>query len=178
VAEKRTTHSDNPLRIEGYLGAAGSNHLYVFWNQPGTTEGGSSGSPLYSPDGRVIGQLHGGSASSSTSGPADPADWYGRVYTSWPGGGTASSRLSNWLDPAGTGAEFIDGLDSTPTDPTLPVAGFNWTAEELTVSFTSTSTDDGGAPAHAWDFGDGSSSTEENPVHTYAADGSYTVTLT
>ena len=178
VAEKRITHSSNPLRIEGYLGGAGTNHLYVFWNQPGTTEGGSSGSPLYSPDGRVIGQLHGGYASCSTSGPTDHADWYGRVFTSWTGGGTDSSRLSNWLDPAGTGAEFIDGLDSTPTDPTLPVAGFSWTAEELTVSFTSTSTDDGGAPAHAWDFGDGSTSTEQNPVHTYAADGSYTVTLT
>src|SRR5690606_8309741 len=112
------------------------------------------------------------------TGPTAHADWYGRVSTAWTGGGTDSSRLSHWPDPAGTGAEFIDGLDSTPTDPTLPVAGFNWTAEELTVSFTSTSTDDGGAPTHAWDFGDGSSSTEENPVHTYAADGSYTVTLT
>ncbi|MCB9184694.1 MAG: PKD domain-containing protein [Flavobacteriales bacterium] len=29
-----------------------------------------------------------------------------------------------------------------------------------------------------WDFGDGSSSTEQNPLHTYAALGTYTVTLT
>ena len=29
-----------------------------------------------------------------------------------------------------------------------------------------------------WDFGDGSTSTEQNPVHTYAADGNYTITLT
>ena len=178
VAEKRITHSSNPLRIEGYLGASGTNHLYVYWNQPGTTEGGSSGSPLYSPDGRVIGQLHGGYASCSTSGPEQHVDWYGRVYTSWSGGGSDGTRLSNWLDPLGTGAEFIDGLDSTPTDPTLPVAGFTWAADELTVSFTSTSTDDGATLDHAWDFGDGNSSTDENPVHTYGADGSYTVTLT
>ena len=178
VAEKRITHSSNPLRIEGYLGASGTSHLYVYWNQPGTTEGGSSGSPLYSPDGRVIGQLHGGYASCSTSGPEQHVDWYGRVYTSWAGGGSDTTRLSNWLDPAGTGAEFIDGLDSTPTDPTLPVAGFTWTADELTVDFTSTSTDDGATLDHAWDFGDGNSSTDENPVHTYAAGGSYTVTLT
>ncbi|HRN61905.1 MAG TPA: proprotein convertase P-domain-containing protein [Luteimonas sp.] len=178
VAEKRIVHSSNALRIEGYLGAAGTNHLYVFWNQPGTTEGGSSGSPLYSPDGRVIGQLHGGYASCTTSGPTNHVDWYGRVFTSWAGGGSDSSRLSNWLDPVATGAMFIDGLDSTPTDPTLPVAGFSWAADELTVTFTNTSTDDGATLDYAWDFGDGNSSTDEHPVHTYAADGSYSVSLT
>src|SRR5699024_9066384 len=30
----------------------------------------------------------------------------------------------------------------------------------------------------AWDFGDGSTSTEENPVHVYTEQGSYTVQLT
>ena len=176
VAEKRITHSSNPLEISGYF-ATGNSHLHVFWDRPGTTEGGSSGSPLYSPEGRVIGQLHGGLASCSTTG-AEHSDYYGRVFLSWTGGGSDSTRLSNWLDPAATGAEFIDGLDSTPTDPTLPVAGFTWTAEELTVSFSNTSTDDGDTLTYAWDFGDGSSSTESDPVHTYAADGSYTVTLT
>ena len=68
VAEKRITHSDTPLRIEGYLGNTGASHLWVQWNQRGTTEGGSSGSPIYSPEGRVVGQLHGGYASCSTTG--------------------------------------------------------------------------------------------------------------
>ena len=176
VAEKRITHSSNPLEISGYFGT-GTSHLHVFWNTPGTTEGGSSGSPLYSPDGRVIGQLHGGLASCSTTG-ADHSDYYGRVFTSWTGGGANNSRLSNWLDPASTGAEFIDGLDSTPIDPTLPVAGFSVTTDERTATFTNTSTDDGETLASAWDFGDGNTSTDGNPVHTYAADGTYTVGLT
>lgn len=176
VAEKRITHSSNPLQISGYF-ATGNNHLHVFWDTPGTTEGGSSGSPLYSPDGRVIGQLHGGLASCSTTG-ADHSDYYGRVFTSWTGGGADGSRLSNWLDPAATGAEFIDGLDSMPVDPTLPVAGFTFTTEELTATFTNTSTDDGDTLTSAWDFGDGNTSTDENPEHTYAADGTYTVELT
>ncbi len=45
----------------------------------------------------------------------------------------------------------------------------------LTVSFKDTSVN---ANKFLWDFGDGSNSTEVNPVHTYTAAGSYTVTLT
>ncbi|HOT91991.1 MAG TPA: PKD domain-containing protein, partial [Anaerolineae bacterium] len=56
----------------------------------------------------------------------------------------------------------------------LPVAGFNSTASELTVSFTNTSLH---AHTYLWDFGDGVTSGEVNPVHTYTADGTYTVTL-
>ncbi|MFN2418754.1 MAG: DNRLRE domain-containing protein, partial [Candidatus Limnocylindria bacterium] len=46
----------------------------------------------------------------------------------------------------------------------------------LTVAFTDTST--GGATAWAWNFGDGVTSTEQHPTHTYTAAGSYTVKLT
>ena len=35
-----------------------------------------------------------------------------------------------------------------------------------------------GAVTYAWNFGDGNTSTLANPIHTYAADGNYTVTLT
>lgn len=55
-----------------------------------------------------------------------------------------------------------------------PVAGFTFSAEELTVTFTSTSTD---ADTYAWDFGDGTASTEQNPSHTYSAAGTYSVEL-
>jgi PKD repeat protein len=46
----------------------------------------------------------------------------------------------------------------------------------LAVRFTDQST--GNVTAWAWDFGDGNSSTEQNPTHTYMAPGIYTVTLT
>ncbi|MGO3127826.1 MAG: pre-peptidase C-terminal domain-containing protein [Luteimonas sp.] len=180
VAEKRITHSDNPLRVEGYLGNSGDSHLWVQWNQRGTTEGGSSGSPIYSPEGRVIGQLHGGYASCSTTG-ADHVDWYGRLFTSWTGGGTAETRLSDWLDAAGTGAEFVDtiGADGGGT-PGAPVAGFDFTVDNdtLTVTFTDTSSDDGEIVSYAWAFGDGTTSTEASPVKTYDEAGVYSVSLT
>jgi len=49
----------------------------------------------------------------------------------------------------------------------------------LTCNFTSTSSDpDGTIASYNWTFGDGFSSTAQNPSHTYGAGGSYTVTLT
>jgi subtilisin family serine protease/subtilisin-like proprotein convertase family protein len=64
---------------------------------------------------------------------------------------------------------------------TAPYASFEYTQTAGTVSFTSTVTPNqcGGAIAgYHWDFGDGSESFEPNPTHTYAAVGTYTVTLT
>ena len=72
------------------------------WEQ-GTTEPGSSGSALFDPSTkRLVGYLSGGSAScSNTAG----LDCYGKFSVGWTLG------LSNWLDPNGTGALFIDGAD-------------------------------------------------------------------
>jgi hypothetical protein len=52
-----------------------------------------------------------------------------------------------------------------------PVADFTYSANELEISFTAT--DQGNN--HLWDFGDGSTSTDINPVHTYSVDGMYIV---
>lgn len=58
-------------------------------------------------------------------------------------------------------------------------AGFTASPEQgdapLTVQFTDTST--GNVTSWFWDFGDGSNSTSQNPIHTYSGPGSYTVTL-
>lgn len=60
-------------------------------------------------------------------------------------------------------------------DNTVPVSSFTYTQNELTFNFTNTST---GAISYLWDFGDGSTSTLENPSHSYATSGLYVVTLT
>jgi PKD repeat protein len=60
-----------------------------------------------------------------------------------------------------------------------PTADFTPSCNELTCSFNSTSNDpDGTITAHSWDFGDGGTSPETNPSHSYQAEGTYTVTLT
>jgi PKD repeat protein len=57
----------------------------------------------------------------------------------------------------------------------LPNTDFDYVTEIYTTSFTNT-TEEGDNPT--WDFGDGNTSTEENPTHTYDAEGTYFVTLT
>ncbi len=60
-----------------------------------------------------------------------------------------------------------------------PTANFSYTTSGLTANFTDTSSDsDGTIASRSWAFGDGGSSTATNPSHTYAAAGTYTVTLT
>jgi PKD repeat protein len=54
----------------------------------------------------------------------------------------------------------------------MPTAGL----APLTVTFTDAST--GNPTSWTWDFGDGGTSTERNPHHTYTAVGNHTVTLT
>ncbi len=115
--EKRITHSTTATRTTSYGGAntnptspGDGTHIFARWIPGiGVTEGGSSGSPLYSPEKRVIGQLHGGPSSCSAADNAK-ADYYGRVSVSWTGGGTNATRLSNWLDAGGTGAQTLDGV--------------------------------------------------------------------
>jgi PKD repeat protein len=58
-----------------------------------------------------------------------------------------------------------------------PEASFEFDQAGLSVSFTNTSTDNGAA-SYLWDFGDGFTSTEANPVHDYSSGGVYEVCLT
>ena len=73
---------------------------------------------------------------------------------------------ASYVTVSGTGpaADF----SATPTSGTEP----------LTVVFTDASTSYDGIVSWLWDFGDGQTSTEQNPTHVYAQDGTYTVTLT
>jgi PKD repeat protein len=69
----------------------------------------------------------------------------------------------------------------TPTAPPAnvpPHAEFAVSCEQLTCRFTDQSADpDGTITSRVWDFGDGATSTERSPSHTYAAGGQYNVTL-
>jgi PKD repeat protein len=66
--------------------------------------------------------------------------------------------------------------EATPVNP-APAADFSYVANNLTVTFTDLSTDNG-TLSWKWDFGDGYTSSTKSPVHTYTAGGNYSVSLT
>lgn len=62
----------------------------------------------------------------------------------------------------------------------VPVSVFSTSASDLEVAFTDASVGVGGdsIASWEWDFGDGQSSTQQNPVHTYAESDTYSIVLT
>ena len=82
------------------------------------------------------------------------------------------------LGPSHDAARYHGTLQALPGPP---AAAFTTAANGLSVTFADTSQPGrGGSPiaARQWDFGDGTTATDQNPTHTYAAPGTYTVTLT
>lgn len=69
---------------------------------------------------------------------------------------------------------------TVPSSTTAPLASFTASPTSgvapLTVTFSGGGT--GSISGYAWDFGDGTTSTQQNLTHSYGAAGSYTVTLT
>ena len=76
----------------------------------GVTEPGSSGSPLFDDQGRIIGQLYGGAAACSGTNDNNAYDYYGRLGVAWDTGSSASTRLEDWLDPQGTNPVVINSF--------------------------------------------------------------------
>jgi PKD repeat protein len=74
----------------------------------------------------------------------------------------------------------VSGKNFTGTAANVPpVANFSFTTSGLTANFIDNSSDsDGTIVSRSWTFGDGGTSTATNPSRTYAAAGTYTVSLT
>ncbi len=111
----------------------------------------------------------------------------------WNFGDGATSTEKNPVHTYTTGGTFTVKLTASNSDGSseitknitilepveLPTANFSFSGAggvaPCTVSFTNESTN---ADSYSWDFGDGHTSTETNPTHTYQSGGTFTVTLT
>jgi len=104
----------------------------------------------------------------------------GITYLWTPGNETTASITGLAPGPYSVTATAANGC-SASQNFTLSVANgattasFNQTTTGLTFSFINTSVN---GVSYEWDFGDGITSTQTNPIHTYATDGSYNVCLT
>jgi PKD repeat protein len=83
----------------------------------------------------------------------------------------------NWASPR---ALFLFQDSAGDGPPKTPVAAFSNTCTSLTCAFDSSAStvQNATVTGRSWNFGDGVTSTEANPVHAFAATGTYQVALT
>jgi PKD repeat protein len=100
--------------------------------------------------------------------PANSSDQNPQVSYSTPGTYDVVLQVTNIF---GTSTQSFPAYITVQPPPT---ANFTFAANQLTVNFTSIAQN---ATTYSWTFGDGGSSTEQNPTHTYTNPGSYNVFL-
>lgn len=123
---KRISFDEDPSSITAFGENNGSDtHLRIGNWEVGTTEGGSSGSPLYNREQQIVGVLSGGFAGCGNAGGAEDnnePDWYGRLAPGFETGDFQDRTLADVLDPTNSGAEAISGqpLVSDTIPPARP----------------------------------------------------------
>lgn len=200
-----TTISDNSLVNDaGYRVLAGAGSVHAQWsytfNSPSNAlvtvlalNAAPSPTPANQPPTADFTSSCGGLTCAFTNTSTDPD---GTVAgSSWTfGDGTTSTAQSPSHAFPGPGTYTVtltvtdnQGAQSAPTSKTVtvaapnqaPTANFTSSCSGLSCNFTSTSSDpDGTLAGYSWTFGDGTTSTAQNPSHTFAAGGTYTVSLT
>ena len=97
----------------------------------------------------------------------DPGTYTVTLAAFGPGGVGQKTAPNLIVVGSGSGSEGPSAsFDAAPTSGSAP----------LVVQFTDTST--GTIDTYAWDFGDGATSSAQDPAHTYTDPGTYTVSLT
>ena len=96
----------------GVFGVSPVNTHWKVVPDVGIYEPGSSGCPLFGPDKKIIGQLHGGVATNCNV----SAAYFGMFNLSWDQGSASNTRLKEWLDPGNTNATTQNGY-SQPIQP-------------------------------------------------------------
>jgi len=109
---------------------------WIKWWETGSTEGGSSGGPLFNQARRVIGTLSGGNAACGDSIGYDsdtdrviynPApnndDYFTRFGMAWDHEEAKGNALKPWLDPLNLDPQTLGGYNPTSTEPVQIISG-------------------------------------------------------
>jgi hypothetical protein len=130
---KKISYSVTPFTSDTWSGTPADSHWKVIWSD-GVTEPGSSGSPMFDQNHRIIGQLHGGPSSCTAT---DWWDFYGKFSMSWDYGSTSATRLKDWLDPTTTSGNTLEGWDPNAFTPqVVTTAATSVTATAATLNGT------------------------------------------
>jgi len=184
---KKICIDQDPPTIDSYTGYDPNTHWHIAMWDVGVTEGGSSGSPLFDPNHRVIGNLTGGQAACGNT----INDFYEMFSHSWADYPSQNrTQLQPWLDPSNSGVVTIDGMD--PYNVSTVTANFTGTPLSIpvgaTVTFTDQSLPSGTITSWDWNFdvtnvgganppSPATQNTQGPHVVTYNAPGLYTIRL-
>ncbi len=127
---KKISFCYSPLAISSFSGYDVNKHWNITeWNV-GTTEGGSSGSGLFTTDMLLIGDLSGGEASCDYN----YNDLYQQFYHCWDDYNSYYRQLQHWLDPYGFNPMQMKGYDPYEnTDLAVPL-NFSASLEDSLVT--------------------------------------------
>lgn len=148
---KKICIDNDPPTIDTYTGYDANTHWHFAEWDVGVTEGGSSGSGIFDPNHRLIGDLTGGQAACGYL----FNDYYEMFSHSWADYSSQNStQLQPWLDPSSSGVDAIDGMD--PYNASAVTANFSGTPLSIpvgsTVTFTDQSLPAGTITSWNWNF--------------------------
>ncbi len=125
---KKISIENNPVTAE-YQDPVPSNLAWLynesvpqaFWRvtkwEIGTTEGGSSGAPLFNQNKLIVGNLTGGQANCTN--PVN--DYFSKFHMGWDYYPNSSKQLKYWLDPVNSGITNLKGFDPFGVNDTIPI---------------------------------------------------------
>lgn len=171
---------DDPATLSNWYAGTTNTHLEVEFDE-GTVEGGSSGSPLFDPNGRIVGQLHGGISFDIWGNPVDRCVYtdalYGRLNQSWEGGGTLTTQLRPWLtnDPTVTQANILMSIPSVTGPNLICTSNLDFTISNVPAGQTASWSV---SPSNLVYTATGTGTTASLKAKTLSSMGSATITFT
>ncbi|MGA7306172.1 MAG: T9SS type A sorting domain-containing protein [Rhodothermales bacterium] len=139
---KKISKDDDTVTLDNWEGLGTTeNHWFIDDWDTGDTEHGSSGSPLFDQNHRVIGSLTGGQQEYCHANGYDDYAYYAAFYRQWdPAGSGNSAELRHWLDPSNSNTTLntIQGYPNPPSN--LTITNPNDDGEFLHLSWTASST--------------------------------------
>ena len=163
---------NDKISWEGGVSTPAGTHWQVFFDE-GVTSGGSSGSPLFNQNKRIIGQLHGG---------GDTDDYYGKLNYSWTYKTTPYATVKSYLSKKGD-LTYLDGYAPDNNSPEAVFAtDYSYVCVGSAIPFKNYSVF--GATKNHWSFSpstvtflENTTADSENPVVSFDEAGSYDVKL-